>query len=264
MELDVDVARALSHLRDSDPELGRLIDRAGTFGLTLPEEPSTFAALAEAIVYQQLSPKAAATIFGRFCGLFPGAPSCPTPDQVLAASEEALRGAGLSGAKQRALHDLARRSVDGELPTLEEARGMDDEAIIEVKHGTIWKDTVECSPGQRSGAILPILLLQGDWPLLVDQPDDNVDPDFMCNVILPRIAALKGARQFIFVTHHANVPILSGAEQVALLGSDGKSALVQAEGKAAQMTPWIVSKLEGGQGAFETRRRAYESTGQGE
>jgi 3-methyladenine DNA glycosylase/8-oxoguanine DNA glycosylase len=131
VELDVDVARALSHLRDSDPELGRLIDRAGTFGLTLPEEPSTFAALAEAIVYQQLSPKAAATIFGRFCGLFPGAPSCPTPDQVLAASEEALRGAGLSGAKQRALHDLARRSVDGELPTLEEARGMDDEAIIE-------------------------------------------------------------------------------------------------------------------------------------
>ncbi len=131
MELDVDIARALSHLRAVDPELGRLIDRAGPFGLTLPDEPSSFAALAEAIVYQQLAPRAAATIFGRFCALFPGAPSCPAPDQVLAASEETLRGAGLSGSKQRALHDLARRSVDGELPTLEAARAMEDEAIIE-------------------------------------------------------------------------------------------------------------------------------------
>ncbi len=131
MDLDVDIAQALGHLRAADGELGGLIDRAGPFGLTLPEESSTFAALAEAIVYQQLSPRAAATIFGRFCALFPGAPGCPTPEQVLAASEEALRGAGLSGAKQRALHDLARRSVDGDLPTLDEARGMDDEAIIE-------------------------------------------------------------------------------------------------------------------------------------
>ena len=131
MELDVDIARALAHLRASDGELGRLIDRAGPFGLTLPDEPSSFAALAEAIVYQQLSPKAAGTIFGRFCALFPGALSCPTPDQVLAASEATLRGAGLSGSKQRALHDLARRSVDGELPTLDQARGMEDEAIIE-------------------------------------------------------------------------------------------------------------------------------------
>ena len=131
MDLNVDTPRALGHLRASDADLGRLIDRVGAFGLTLPEESSTFAALAEAIVYQQLSPKAAATIFGRFCGLFPGTPSCPTPEQVQSASEETLRGAGLSGAKQRALHDLARRSVEGELPILEEARGMDDEAIIE-------------------------------------------------------------------------------------------------------------------------------------
>lgn len=131
MDLVLDTDRALRHLRASDAELGRLIDRVGPFGLTLPDEPGSFAALAEAIVYQQLSPRAAATIFGRFCALFPGAPACPTPGQVLAASVETLRAAGLSGSKQRALHDLARRSLEGELPTLEEARGMDDEAIIE-------------------------------------------------------------------------------------------------------------------------------------
>jgi 3-methyladenine DNA glycosylase/8-oxoguanine DNA glycosylase len=131
VDLDIDAGRALSHLRASDAELGRLIDGVGPFALALPDDSSTFAALAEAIVYQQLAPRAAATIFQRFCALFPGAPACPAPAQVLEASDEALRSAGLSGAKRRALSDLAQRSVGGEVPTLEEARGMDDEAIVE-------------------------------------------------------------------------------------------------------------------------------------
>jgi 3-methyladenine DNA glycosylase/8-oxoguanine DNA glycosylase len=128
---EIDARRALSHLRYHDPELGLLIDRVGPFGLSLSGEATLFAALAEAIVYQQLSPKAAATIFARFCALFPGAPSCPTPEQVLEASIEQLRSAGLSGAKQRALDDLARRVVDGEVPTLAQTREMDDETIVE-------------------------------------------------------------------------------------------------------------------------------------
>jgi 3-methyladenine DNA glycosylase/8-oxoguanine DNA glycosylase len=82
-------------------------------------------------VYQQLSGKAAATIFGRFCAAFPGARSCPTPEEVLSASDETLRAIGLSGSKQRAMRDLARRASDGEVPSLAETRGMDDEAIIE-------------------------------------------------------------------------------------------------------------------------------------
>ena len=81
----------------------------------------------------------------------------------------------------------------------------------------------------------------------------------MCNVILPKIASLEGARQFLFVTHHANVPVLVGAQQIALIGSDGKSATLQASGRVDAMTPWIVTKLEGGREAFEARRRAYEA-----
>jgi 3-methyladenine DNA glycosylase/8-oxoguanine DNA glycosylase len=131
MDLGFDAGPALAHLRHRDPELGRLIDAVGPFDLALSGDATTFAALAEAIVYQQLSPRAAATIFGRFCALFTGGGGCPGPEQVLEASPEELRGCGLSGAKQRALADLARRTVDGEVPTLEEARGMEDEAIIE-------------------------------------------------------------------------------------------------------------------------------------
>jgi 3-methyladenine DNA glycosylase/8-oxoguanine DNA glycosylase len=132
----LDVDAALRHLRRSDTALGRLIDRVGPYGLTIPPVATTFEALAEAIVYQQLSGKAAATIFGRFCAAVSGADAaaaagCPTPEQVVDASDEALRACGLSGSKQRALRDLACRTIDGEVPSLPETRAMDDETIIE-------------------------------------------------------------------------------------------------------------------------------------
>ena len=130
VDLEIDAGRALSHLRASDAELGRLIDGVGPFALQLPGGRQHVQALAEAIVYQQLAPRAAATIFQRFCALFPGAPRCPTPEHVVGVPE-ALRAAGLSGAKELAVRDLAQRSVDGEVPTLVEAREMDDEAIVE-------------------------------------------------------------------------------------------------------------------------------------
>ena len=130
LRTDLDVSQALTHLRSADAEMGRLIDGVGLFHLQLVDEPTTFASLAQAIVYQQLSPRAAATIFGRFCALFDGATSCPAPQQVLAAGDETLRGAGISGPKLRALRDLAERSLTGEVPTLEEARDMEDEAIV--------------------------------------------------------------------------------------------------------------------------------------
>ncbi|HEX2037685.1 MAG TPA: methylated-DNA--[protein]-cysteine S-methyltransferase [Chloroflexota bacterium] len=122
---------AVEHLRASDAALARVIDAAGPFRMELETTPSIFAALAQAIVYQQLTGKAAATIFARVRALFPPTPGGPTPEQILHASDEALRGAGLSGAKVLALRDLARRTVDGEIPSLAEVHRMEDEAIVE-------------------------------------------------------------------------------------------------------------------------------------
>lgn len=124
---------ALTHLRRADPKLARAIDVIGEFtlGRDLREAKSVYAALAEAIVSQQLSGKAAATIYGRVCALFPGGRGGPRPEQILAASDAALRGAGLSGAKTRALRDLAEKSLAGEIPTLAKARKLDDEALVE-------------------------------------------------------------------------------------------------------------------------------------
>jgi methylated-DNA-[protein]-cysteine S-methyltransferase len=128
---DFDPDAALAHLRGRDPVLARLIEAAGPFRMELKSTSSAFFALSEAIVYQQLSGKAAATIFSRVCALFPRAKNGPTPEHILRASDEKLRGAGLSRAKLLSLRDLARRAKAGEIPPLAELRLMDDEAIIE-------------------------------------------------------------------------------------------------------------------------------------
>ena len=129
--LGFDPEVAVAHLRAGDPALARLIDAVGPCRMELQTATSVFAALAEAIVYQQLSGRAAATIFARLCALFPGGRACPTPAQILRAPDATLRSAGLSGAKTLALRDLAARAVAGRLPSLTQAAGMSDEAIIE-------------------------------------------------------------------------------------------------------------------------------------
>ena len=126
-----DAAEAVSHLRAADPALARLIDEVGPFRMELKRTPSIFVALTESIVYQQLTGKAAATIFARVCALFPRAHHGPTPEQLLRVSDDRLRAAGLSRNKLLALRDLARRAVAGEIPTLAQAQKLEDEEIVE-------------------------------------------------------------------------------------------------------------------------------------
>ena len=128
--LDYDPALACRHLAESDPTLGELIARVGAFGLRPQPTQSLFAAIARAIVYQQLSGTAAATILGRVKAIY--APKrFPTPRDILATPPERLRAAGLSTAKTAALRDLAERCLDRTVPALSRVRLMDDEAIIE-------------------------------------------------------------------------------------------------------------------------------------
>lgn len=128
MSAPFDPEAALAHLRAADPILADLIDRVGPYAIRRDETGTVFTGLLRSIVYQQLSGKAAATILGRVHGLFRGG---VTPEKILRASDEKLRGAGLSRAKTLAVRDLARRVKTGALPTLEEIHLMEDEAIIE-------------------------------------------------------------------------------------------------------------------------------------
>jgi DNA-3-methyladenine glycosylase II len=125
-----DTKEALAHLRKADPKLGVFIERAGPCTIELKSTHNTFAALAEAIVYQQLHGKAAATIFGRFRALYAGR-RFPTPEQVLATPEATLRGAGLSRNKMLAIVDLAAKVQSGVVPSVAALRRMSNDEIVE-------------------------------------------------------------------------------------------------------------------------------------
>jgi DNA-3-methyladenine glycosylase II len=125
----VDHEVALRHLAATDPRLAALIKRSKRYELKPVAALWPFDALAESIVYQQLSGKAAATIFGRVRALYPRKKRLD-PKLILATPDEKLRGAGLSRSKTAALKDLAAKTLDGTVPSPRALAKMSDEEII--------------------------------------------------------------------------------------------------------------------------------------
>jgi len=121
--------KAHRHLSDSDPRLAALIVRSRRYNLKPAVLVRPFDALAESIAYQQLSGKAAATIWGRVRALFPG--KYLDPKAVVAMPDDKLRAAGLSRSKVAALKDLAAKTIEGIVPSGREVLKMTDEQIIE-------------------------------------------------------------------------------------------------------------------------------------
>jgi 3-methyladenine DNA glycosylase/8-oxoguanine DNA glycosylase len=122
--------KAIAHLCAADEKLCRLIEDTGPCLLRPRVEHSIFYSLLRAIVYQQLAGKAAATILGRVEALFPEHDFIH-PEDVLGASDEMLRAAGLSRNKTAAVRDLAAKTLDGTVPTLVETRRMSDQELID-------------------------------------------------------------------------------------------------------------------------------------
>jgi DNA-3-methyladenine glycosylase II len=130
-------AEARAALAASDPKMAALIERIGEIDLETrlrrrSEEapPDAYGALLRAIVGQQLSTKAARTIYGRVIALFGG--TTPSPQELLDAKVEDLRGAGLSGRKVEYIQDLARHVLSGELELDRLAELGDEQAIEEI------------------------------------------------------------------------------------------------------------------------------------
>lgn len=125
-----DFEAAVEVLRARDASIRRLIDRVGPCTLEARDLHSPFEALLRSIVYQQLSGKAAGTIYGRLLDAFPG-PGGPDPSELIDAPVELLRSVGLSRNKARAAQDLAAKTLDGTVPaTLDDLRQLSDEDII--------------------------------------------------------------------------------------------------------------------------------------
>jgi DNA-3-methyladenine glycosylase II len=128
--LPFDLRIAKAALAAKDERLARLIEETVEFQIEMESMDSPYEALMESIAYQSISGKAAATIFARVKALGTnGRP--PTPQGMLKLRPQKLRKAGLSGAKVLAMKDLAQKTIDGVVPTMEEAQKMSDEELVE-------------------------------------------------------------------------------------------------------------------------------------
>jgi DNA-3-methyladenine glycosylase II len=123
---DYSVARR--HLMKADPTLNLIIKRIGPCGLHAVAPRDPFETLCTSIASQQLSTKAAATIFGRFCDLFPPNRK-PTPDRVMALTDAQIRATGFSGPKVGFIKDLAAHVLDGRLD-LKALKKLPDEEVM--------------------------------------------------------------------------------------------------------------------------------------
>ena len=128
-----------------------------------------------------------------------------------------------------------------------------------------WQTLDELSTGQKATAVLLLLLLESDAPLIVDQPEDDLDNRFITEGVVPRMRAEKQHRQFVFSTHNANIPVLGGAELIVGLTASGEAerghARIAPEHVGSiddrQVRELVEEILEGGKDAFERRRRKY-------
>jgi DNA-3-methyladenine glycosylase II len=127
-KLPFDPEEAIAHLKKNDAKLGALIERVGEFTMRLDASPSPFESLLEAILYQQLHGKAAATIHRRVREYFGGD---PTPQLLIDVPDERLRGCGVSGNKIKAMKDLAAKTLEGMVPSNAAIRKMPDADIVE-------------------------------------------------------------------------------------------------------------------------------------
>jgi hypothetical protein len=125
-----------------------------------------------------------------------------------------------------------------------------------------WQPLAELSTGQKATAILLLLLLEGDMPLVVDQPEDDLDNRFISEKVVPKIKGEKRRRQFVFSSHNANIPVLGDAELIIGLQASADAAIVPPDhlGSIDRRTIRDLASqvLEGGRDAFDLRREKYD------
>jgi len=124
-----DLDAACKHLAGCDAALAELIEKTAPFQMDEDPLQSPYEALLEAIAYQSISGKAAATIYGRIKALSSNG-RAPAPEQMVKLRTSTLRKAGLSRAKALAMKDLAKKTLEGVVPTLEESHKLSDDELV--------------------------------------------------------------------------------------------------------------------------------------
>ena len=160
--------------------------------------------------------------------------------------------------RSRKILDAFRESVD---PLALEVIAIEDRIGIELNVSSAgqpkFRDASDLSRGQKCTALLPILLARRDSPLIIDQPEDNLDNHFIFETVVNAVQRLKRRRQMIFITHNANIPVLAEADLMLVMNSDGRIGFVEKSGTVDECREQIIDLLEGGREAFELRSKRY-------
>jgi ABC-type bacteriocin/lantibiotic exporters, contain an N-terminal double-glycine peptidase domain len=127
----------------------------------------------------------------------------------------------------------------------------------------IVKDFSKLSLGQQQSVLLALMLSSNSSaPLIIDQPEDNLDAEFIYHSLVPVLRLAKERRQVIIVTHNANIAVLGDAEQIIVLKSTSDKGMVVSRGSIDESSTSnaACNILEGAKEAFERRARIYGST----
>ncbi len=135
---------------------------------------------------------------------------------------------------------------------------------LNVTHGerdAIFRPIDDLSTGQQCTAVLHLLLLDNQDPLILDQPEDNLDNAFIAERIVAELRRAKLSRQFLFATHNANIPVFGDAEWIGVLSVQDNKGMILPEQQGAIDVPKVqelaADILEGGKSAFNQRREKY-------
>ncbi len=121
-----------------------------------------------------------------------------------------------------------------------------------------YRSIKKLSTGQQCTAILHLLLLQNKDPLIMDQPEDNLDNAFIADRIVTELRNEKVNRQFVFATHNANIPVFGDAEWIGVFESlEGDTSILQGAIDIKEVRNKTANILEGGKAAFNQRKNKY-------
>src|SRR5262249_25480210 len=134
----------------------------------------------------------------------------------------------------------------------------EDRLEITMYDDGVLKPVGQLSKGQMATALLPLILRSADYPLIFDQPEDDLDNRFIYKTLVEIVRNLKRERQLIFVTHNANIPVLGEADRVIVMQME--TPLTAGDpicGSVDEVKEHILNLLEGGKEAFRQRQEKY-------
>ena len=173
---------------------------------------------------------------------------------------EAYKAYGLQQSRAEILASMSKERLL-ELEIIDLPNIIDIQLNVSSTKNEKYKSLEKLSKGQQCTAILNILMLENNDPLIVDQPEDNLDNAYIANNLVEGLRELKINRQFIFATHNANIPVFGDAELIGVMeenegtGSVNNNCLGSVDNNNVKEA--VVNTLEGGSMAFIMRKEKY-------